>query len=79
MPKHPDYEDDPELRYGYPVQFYVVYRYGSPEAILSFDFQNEELLGDYPPGIEVYRIPSGVYDIHVAFETFPVKTADDYR
>lgn len=78
MPKHPDYDDDEELHYGTPVQWYIMYRDGEPEALLAYEFGVNTRPHDLPDNVESYRIPKKVYELHAAFETYPVRTADYY-
>ena len=78
MPKHPDYEDDPELDYGTPVQWFLMYRDGKPESLLAFDFHNDKMPQDLAPNVESFRIPEWAYDLHVTFGTFPIRTASEY-
>lgn len=77
--KHPDYIDDDELHYAAKNLFYIVYRGGIPEALVHISGDVRFLIGQVRNAdLIFYRIPAVIYDTQMAFETYPIRTIDDY-
>lgn len=79
--KHPDYLNDDELAYAADDLYYVVYRKGKQEALVYLKHHGRFMIHsirDPAQDLVFYRIPAAVYDIQVAFGTFPVRTLDNY-
>ena len=77
--KHPDYVNDDELHYAAWDLFYIVYREGTPEALVHINGGIRFLIGQIrEDDVIFYRIPAMVYDTQMAFGTYPIRTIDDY-
>ena len=80
MPHH-DYKNDDEMLHSALDLFYIVYREEIPEALVHMQAHVRFMIGSIPDTTNkfvFYRIPAMIYDTHVAFETYPVRTIDDY-
>jgi len=79
--KHPDYWDDDELFVTAADLYYLVCRNDIPESLVHIKGHARFMIGnirDPANDLIFYRIPAAVYDIQSAFETFPVRTLDNY-
>lgn len=85
--QHPDYRNHPELNHYYNVEYWIVYPVlggnrlladREADGIIAADY-NKPVRGDVDQNsFDFYRIPKAVFDMHVAFSTYPVKDQSEY-
>ena len=76
---HHDYKNELEMQYSALDLYYIVSRLGIPEALVQLNGHVRFMIGQIKDKDIIFlRIPYAVYDTHVAFETFPIRTIDDY-
>ena len=61
------------------IVYYILRRDGDPVCLIAWDTHNESCGVTLQLNDMIFVLTTTEFELHLAFETFPVITMDDYR